>query len=65
MRDNYCGNFDRKEEVPFSVQVLVSLLNLVWFGFWGFLIFSKGLSPWWFMFPVVFHWSVRDLGNDK
>jgi hypothetical protein len=44
---------------------LVIISNTIWFGFWFILVFFKGLSPWWFMFPACFHWTISDYNPKK
>lgn len=39
------------------------VLNLAWFGFWFVIVFFGNESPWWFLFPVIIHWTMKDVSS--
>lgn len=41
-------------------ETLITIANIIWFSFWFALVFLKGISPWWFLFPVCAHWNLKD-----
>ena len=44
-----------------KISIILAVANTIWFGFWFLIIFTKNLSPWWFLFPAIMHWTYKDL----
>jgi len=40
---------------------LVAILNIFWFSLWFLLIFWRGITPLWFLFPAFIHWKTEDV----
>ena len=51
-------------DVPIKLSILQGIINTIWFGFWFYLVAFRGFSPWWFLFPVINHWQIRDIKGE-
>ena len=51
------------KKLDLNTKLLIA--NTIWFGLWFILVFFKGISPWWFLFPVIFHWTKNDVLNSS
>lgn len=37
-------------------DIVILIINWVWFGVWMYIIFGLGNSGWWILVPIFAHW---------
>lgn len=46
-------------------SIVISILNILWFGVWLYIIFWLHHSGWWILVPLMFHWTISDPSEEK